>query len=145
MSDERASDGRFSESVSDDDLLFHFETGSRPFYGTSEIAAAFDLSTTHARRRLEALCAAGELQEVALSDRHTAWWRDRDVIALRSEADGYTAHDTSTGVASGGETRADALRALAEATDTHEERDLDPDRSADLEDGTDAGDGSPPF
>lgn len=145
MVQKRANDGRYTESVSDDDILFFFQTGDRPFYGTNEVADEFDLSGTQARRRLESLADAGELEEVDLSDRHRAWRLDRDVIVLRPEADGYSAHDTTTGVASDGDSRAAALRSLADAValaDDAETEDVDLEGvDVDIDDG----DGSSPF
>lgn len=145
MPEERTSDGRFAESVSDDDLLFFFETGDRPFYGTGEVAEKFDLSNTHVKRRLESLSAAGELREVRLNDRHTAWWRERDTVTLRAEDGKFSAHDTTTGVASGGDTRPEALRNLAEAIEVNEGVDVDDDAFAELDGALDSGcgDGNP--
>lgn len=120
MPRERATDGTFETSVSDEDILFFFRTGERPFYAATEIAAEFDFSDTHARRRLQSLSEAGRLNEIDVSDRHTVWWLDRDLVSVRPENDGYSAHDTTTGVASGGDTRAAAVRNVAEAIEAHE-------------------------
>lgn len=144
MAQKRAENGRFTESVSDDDILFFFQTGDRPFYGTNEVADEFDLTGTHARRRLESLAEAGELEEVSLSDRHRAWRLDRDVVVLRSEDDGYSAHDTTIGVASDGESRPAALRNLAEAVELAEADEERADVDLGGLDGAD-GDGVSPF
>ncbi len=115
MPERHASDDQHTGSVADDDILFVFETSERPFHRASEIAERFDLSHTQARRRLESLSDAGELEAIQTSDRQIAWWHERDLIVLREEAAGYSAHDTATGVASAGDTRPEALRNLAEA------------------------------
>ncbi|MEZ3115705.1 hypothetical protein RYH80_07220 [Halobaculum sp. MBLA0147] len=119
MPERRGTDGRFAQSVSDEDILFFFETADRPFYGTGEVAERFDLSNEQARRRLESLAETGALEEVRVNERHTAWLLDRDLVVLRAESDGVSAHDTQTGVASGGEDRPSALRNLAEAIEAH--------------------------
>lgn len=145
MPEQRASNGQFTESVSDEDILFFFETGDRPFYGTSEVAEEFDLSHTQAKRRLESLSDAGKLEEIRMSDRQIAWWHDRDLVVLRSEEEGYSAHDTAGGVASAGGTRPEALRNLAEAIEVSEGIGTDDDAFAELDgalDG-DCGDGNP--
>ncbi|MEZ3145053.1 type II toxin-antitoxin system HicB family antitoxin [Halobaculum sp. MBLA0143] len=145
MPEQRGSDGRFVESVSDDDILFFFETGDRPFYGTAEVSENFDLSNEQAKRRLEALSDAGELEQIRMNDRQIAWWHERDVVVLRPETDGYSAHDTQVGVASAGDTRAEALRSLAEAIEVAEEDDLDGTALTELEDSDTDGcaDGNP--
>lgn len=147
MPTERGADGTFSASVTDEDFVFFFETGERPFYGTGEVAAEFDLSNTQTRRRLDDLCAAGELERVELDNRRTLWWRRRDVVTIRSETDGYSAHDTASGVASGGSSRPAALRNLAEAIESHQsaEDSVDVNTYEELDiDSTDTG-GEPPF
>lgn len=120
MPKERGTDGQFAVSVSDDDILFFFETGERPFYGTGEVAEEFDLSNTQARRRLDTLHEKKAIQKIRMDDRRTVWWRQRDFVALKPEDQGYSAHDTVTGTASGGDSRADALRNLAEAIEAAE-------------------------
>lgn len=144
MPEQRVSDRQFIESVSDDDILFFFETGDRPFYGTAEVATEFDLSNTQAKRRLESLSEAGELEEVPMNDRQIAWWHDRDLVVLRPEEEGYSAHDTTGGVASAGSTRSEALRRLAEAIEVSEGTDTDDDAFAELDDALnpDCSDGS---
>lgn len=133
MSEKRASDGHSARSPSDDDLLFFFETGERPFYGAAAVAAAFDLSDGRARRRLASLSNAGELREIRTIAGRTMWWRERDTVVCRPEADGYSAHDTTTGVASGGDTRPEALRSLAEAIEVNDGVGVDEDAFAELD------------
>jgi len=115
-----ASDGQHTESAADDDILLVFETSERPFHGASEIAERFNLSHTRARRRLESLSDDGELEAIQTSDRQTVWYHERELIVLREEAAGYSAHDTTTGVTSAGDTRPEALRNLAEAIEVSE-------------------------
>lgn len=119
MSKQRDDDGRFTSSVSDRDILHFFDSGERPFYSAGEIAAEFDFDRSQAYRRLEALGESGELERVAVGERNVVWWRPRDAVVLVDEDEGYSVLDTTTGVASRGETRPEALRMLAEALESH--------------------------
>jgi len=119
MSKQRDEDGRFTSSVTDGDLLHFFDSGERPFYSAGEIATEFDIDRSQAHRRLEALGESGELERVAVGERNVVWWRPRDAVVLVEGSDGYSVLDTTTGVASQGETRPEALRMLAEALESH--------------------------
>jgi len=119
MSKQRDDDGRFRSSVGDRDILHFFESGARPFYSAGEIAAEFDLDRSQAHRRLAALGESGDLERVAVGERNVVWWRPRDAVVLVEEGDGYSVLDTTTGVASQGATRPEALRMLAEALESH--------------------------
>jgi predicted RNase H-like HicB family nuclease len=147
MPKERGNNGRFTSSVSDEDILFFFETGERPFYGTGEVAEEFDLSNTQAGRRLSDLCETGELKRVTLDERRTLWWRQRDVITIRPESEGYSAHDTASGIASGGESRPEALRNLAEAIEARRaaSEEIDPELSEEFEVDSGNRNSHPPF
>lgn len=116
------SDGSEATGISDEDILFFFEEGPRPFYSASEVGEAFDWTRQHARRRLEAIASDEEsrLHRGEVGQRNVVYWIDREVVTLRPDTDGWSAHDTTLGVASGGDSRADALEALAEAIRSHE-------------------------
>lgn len=136
MTDEHGDGGRPPGPVSDDDLLFFFETGDSPFYDAAAVAEQFDRSPEWATRRLDSLAAAGELHELRTANERTVWVRDRDTVTLRREDGVYSAHDTTTGVASGGDTRAAALRNLAEAIEVNEGVGVDAGAFTELEAGS---------
>lgn len=117
MARSRDASGEYTESVSDGDLLHHFDSSRRAFFSSGEIADSFDLDRSQAHRRLADLAERGELEKVELGPRSVAWWRPRDAVVLLPEEDGITSIDTTTGVASQGDSRSDALRELAEALD----------------------------
>lgn len=117
MSRPRDADGEYTESVGDEEVLHHFDSSRRGFFSSREIADAFDLDRSQAHRRLTDLAERGELEKVELGSRSVAWWRPRDAVVLLDERDGITSIDTTTGVASQGDSRSDALRELADALD----------------------------
>jgi hypothetical protein len=119
MPKQRDDDGRFTSSVSDRDILQAFDSGDRPFYSAGEIAVEFDFDRSQAHRRLVALGEDGELERVAVGERNVVWWRPRDAVVFVDEGDGDSVLDTTTGVASQGRTRPQALRMLAEALESH--------------------------
>lgn len=139
MPEHRDGGGRYTERISDRDLLHFFDSGRRDFYGAGEIATEFDIDRSQAHRRLSRLSDDDELKRVKVGNRNVVWWRPRDVVVLVPEEDGYSILDPQTGVASQGETRPEALRMLAEAVEVSEgnsdvspsevyaELDLDPD------------------
>lgn len=140
MSEQRDGGGRFTRTVADEDLLHFFEAGQRDFYSANEIADEFGLDRSQAHRRLAELADVGELERVEIGRRNVVWWRPRDVIVLIEDGSGISIIDRKTGVASQGETRAEALRMLAEAIELHrgesemtpaeiyEELDVDPEK-----------------
>lgn len=139
MPGQRDGGGRYTETVSDEDLVNFFESGQRDFYGATEIADEFDIDRSQAHRRLAKLADRGELERVEVGSRNVVWWRPRDVVVLLEGDRGYAVIDPGTGVASQGATRPDALRMLAEAVELYEgdsemtaeeiyeELDIDPD------------------
>lgn len=143
MPRQRDDEGRYEQNVRDGDLLFFFDAGQRDFYAAGEIAEEFGLDRSQAHRRLAQLAREGELERVQVGNRNIVWWRPRGVVALIEEGSGFSIVDTETGVASQGETRAEALRMLAEAIEVQEggsevdpeevyaELDVDPDQIPD--------------
>lgn len=120
MSKQRDDGGKYTESVTDGDLLHFFASGQRGFFSASEVAEEFDLDRSQAHRRLSDLAEEGELERVRVGNRNVVWWRPRDVVVLVEEDQGgYSVLDSQTGVASQGETRPEALRMLAEALELH--------------------------
>lgn len=117
MAKSRDASGEYAESVSDGDLLHHFDSSRRGFFSSGEIADAFDLDRSQAHRRLSDLAERDELEKVELGPRSVAWWRPRDAVVLLEEGEGFTSIDVTTGVASQGDSRSDALRELADALD----------------------------
>lgn len=120
MSEQRDGGGRFSETVSDEELLHFFESGQRDFYSANEVANEFGVDRSQAHRRLSALADRNELQRVEIGRRNVVWWRPRDVVIFIEEESGYSILHRETGVASQGETRPEALRMLAEAIEAYE-------------------------
>jgi len=149
MSRQRDDEGRYEREVRDGDLLFFFDSGQRDFYAAGEIAEEFDLDRSQAHRRLAQLAREGELERVQVGTRNVVWWRPRGVVALIEEDSGYSIVDTETGVASQGETRAEALRMLAEAIELHEgDSDVGPDEvyaELDVDPGEIVDDATPPW
>lgn len=149
MASQRDTDGRYTSAVDDRTLLHFFESGQRDFYSAQEVADEFDLDRSQAHRRLTDLSEAGELERVAVGSRNVVWWRARDVVALIEEDDGYSIIDTTTGVASQGETRPEALRMLAEAIEVSDgDSELTPDEiyaELDIEPESVADDAEPPW
>ena len=128
MSKHRDEGGRYARTVDDGELLHFFDSGQRDFYSAQEIADRFGFDRSQAHRRLRELADAGELERVEVGSRNVVWWRPRDVVALVDEDDGYSIIDPSTGVASQGKTRPEALRMLAEAVEVYEgESEMTPD------------------
>ena len=115
MAPNRDQDGRFTQSVSDEDILYFFETSEQPIHSAGDIAEQFGLSRQQSHRRLGELETQDELRRIELGQRNTAWWKPRDIVVLMQEEDRYSAHDLTVDVASEGETRPEALRNLAEA------------------------------
>jgi predicted ArsR family transcriptional regulator len=113
-------DGRYTQYVSDEDILYFFETSEQPIHSAGDIAEQFGLSRQQAHRRLGKLEKRNELRCIELGQRNTAWWKPRDIVVLMQEEDGYSAHDLTVDVASEGETRSKALRKLAEAIEVSE-------------------------
>lgn len=116
----RGHNGRFTQSVSDEDILYFFETSEQPIHSASDIAEQFGLSRQQSHRRLGELETQDELRRIELGQRNTAWWKPRDIVVLMEEEGGYSAHDLTVEVASEGETRPEALRKLAEAIELKE-------------------------
>lgn len=116
----RGHNGRFTKSVSDEDILYFFETSEQPIHSAGDIAEQFGLSRQQSHRRLGKLETQDELRRIELGQRNTAWWKPRDIVVLMEEEDGYSAHDLTVEVASEGETRSQALRKLAEAIEVRE-------------------------
>jgi DNA-binding Lrp family transcriptional regulator len=139
MAPNRGHNGQFTQSVSDRDILYFFETSEKPIHSAGDIAEQFGLSRQQAHRRLKELETQDELRRIELGQRNVAWWKPRDIVVLMQEEDGFSAHDLSVEVASEGKTRSEALRKLAEAIDVREgnsdmtaeeiydELDIDPD------------------
>lgn len=149
MSKQRDDDGRYTSTVSDDDLLHFFDSGQRDFYSAQEIADEFEFDRSQAHRRLSQLTDEDELEQVKLGSRNVVYWRPRDVIVLIDEGEGYSIIDPDTGVASQGDTRPEALRMLAEALELQDgESEMSPEDiyaelEIDPEDG--ATDAAPPW
>lgn len=120
MARSRDASGTYTESVSDGDLLHHFDSSRRAFYSSREIAECFDLDRSQAHRRLNDLAEREKLEKVELGPKSIVWWRPRDTIVLLNEQHGITSIDTTTGVASQSTSRSDALRELADALDATE-------------------------
>lgn len=120
MNDSHDNDGRFAQSVSDEDILWFFETSDKPVHGAGEVAEELNFSRQQAHRRLQSLEEEGHLRRLDIGARNVVWWKPRDAVVLRRERDGFSAHDLRTGVASEGESRAEALRNVAEAVAAHE-------------------------
>jgi predicted RNase H-like HicB family nuclease len=149
MSKQRDDRGRYTSTVTDEELLHFFDAAQRDFYSAREIASEFDLDRTQAHRRLSRLDEEGELERVKVGNRNVVWWRPRDIVALIEEDEGYSIVDPATGVASQGKTRPEALRMLAEAIEVHAGKsEMTPDEiydelnvdSAEIEEG-----GTPPW
>jgi len=122
MKHEKESDGKYEEDVSDDELLHYFKSGTRPFYSAKEIAERFDMDRSNAHRRLDRLHESGEIEKVEMSSQSVAWWHPRDTIVLsQNGCDEITAIDTSSGIASQGESRVDALKMIADAIELEQE------------------------
>ena len=115
MAEQRDGDGRYTPTVTDEDLLHFFEAGHRDFHSANEIADEFGIDRSQAHRRLSSLGDSGLLERIEIGNRNLVWWRPRDVVVLIEEDIGYSIIDRKTGVASQGETRPEALRMLAEA------------------------------
>jgi predicted RNase H-like HicB family nuclease len=124
----RDTGGKFAQKVEDGDLIHHFTSGTRDFYTAGEIADAFDLDDSQANRRLNKLAEDGELEKLKPGPNTVIWWRDRDTVVLDREDDcgDYAVIDTTTGVASQGETRAEALRMLADALELTADAEAEP-------------------
>lgn len=120
MTDSRDEGGRFAQSVSDEDILWLFETSNEPIHGAGEIAEDLNLSRQQAHRRLESLEEEGYLRRLDVGPQSVVWWKPRDAVVLRRESDGFSAHDLRTGVASQGKSRAEALSNVSEAIAVHE-------------------------
>lgn len=120
MSGERDEDGRYMETVADEDILHHFDAGPRYFYSANEVADEFDFDRSQAHRRLARLTDRGELERVAMGRRNVVWWRPRDVAVFIEGESGFTIIHRESGVASQGDTRPEALRMLAEAIEASE-------------------------
>jgi len=144
----RGNDGRFKKDVTDGEILHYFDTREQPVVGAGDVAERFEIKRQTADRRLKELEEEGELKRIKLGERSQAWWRERDQIVLVEEDSGFSAHDVQTGVASDGDSRAEALRQLAEAIEVsmtgcdidageiYDELDIDPEEVSD---------GEPPF
>jgi predicted RNase H-like HicB family nuclease len=105
----------FGSKVSSEEILHHFRSGDRPFYKSSEIAEAVDLSPSHAHRRLEELSERGKLKKIKINE-SVMWWHPRDAIVItRDDCGEYTAIDTTNQIASQGKTRSKALEMIADA------------------------------
>lgn len=119
MAKQRDDGGKYTESVTDGDLLHFFASEQRDFYSAGEVAEEFDLDRSQAHRRLSDLADEGELERVRVGNRNVVWWRPRDVVVLVEDEGGFSALEPETGVASQGDTRPEALRMLAEALELH--------------------------
>jgi DNA-binding Lrp family transcriptional regulator len=120
MARHRGHNGRFTQSVSDEDILYFFETREQPIHSAGDIAEQFGLSRQQSHRRLKELETQDELRRIELGQRNVAWWKPRDIVVMMQEEDGFSAHDLSVEVASEGKTRSEALRKLAEAIEVSE-------------------------
>lgn len=118
----RNDEGQFTEKVTDNDILHFFDSGELPFYSAQDVADGLAIDRSHAHRRLETLAAGGGLEKIETGKGSVVWWRRRDTVVLTREDCGpYTAIDTKTDIAGQGDTRANALRDLANAVDLAEE------------------------
>ena len=111
----RGNDGTFKKDVTDAEILHYFDTRDQLVVSAGDVAEEFDVKRQTADRRLKDLEAEGELERIKLGERSQAWWRQRDQVVLVEEENGFSAHDVQTGIASDGDSRAEALRQLAEA------------------------------
>lgn len=109
MSREREDSGRYTETVTLDDVLGVFASVAGPVVTSSDVAEALDCSRETARRKLAALEEQGRIAGRKTAGR-VVWWR----VNSRDEPSGINPDDPFWELAPGGSGEADVSETVDE-------------------------------
>lgn len=90
---------------------------------TRTVAERVGIDEPTAERRLAALADGDVLEKVDLEGEYVAWERAGDTVRGRTDGNSYTIKDDETGLVTRGESRAVALRRLADRIEQYDEGD----------------------